>query len=194
MSIIIAMCTYALTMSISPGPVNVITMTSGLNHGIYRTIPFVAGATIGFTLLLFTIGLGAAELTTLFPQFMKAIGYVGAAFMLYMAYKIAFAKGTVSLEEGTEPGFYQGMLLNILNPKAWIASISGVTAFTTKGDPSSLFLFCGLYFVICFIGVGAWAVVGRQAKVLVQTEKHLRLFNIFMGTGLAAVALYLLFV
>ncbi|WP_085904909.1 LysE family translocator [Kiloniella majae] len=194
MSIIIAMCTYALTMSISPGPVNVITMTSGLNHGVYRTIPFVAGATIGFTLLLFAIGLGAAELITLFPQTMQVIGYVGAAFMLYMAYKIAFSTGTISLEERSEPGFYQGMLLNILNPKAWIASISGVTAFTAKGDVSSLFLFCALYFVICFIGVGTWAVVGKQAKILVQTEKHLRLFNIFMGTGLAAVALYLLFV
>lgn len=192
MSIIIAMCTYALTMSISPGPVNVITMTSGLNHGVYRTIPFVAGATIGFTLLLFAIGLGAAELTTLFPHAMQTIGYAGAVFMLYMAYKIASSKGSVSLEEGTEPGFFQGMLLNILNPKAWIASISGVTAFTTKGDPSSLFLFCALYFVICFIGVGAWAVVGKQAKILVQTEKHLRLFNIFMGTGLAAVSMFLL--
>ncbi|MFD2207386.1 LysE family translocator [Kiloniella antarctica] len=192
MSIIIAMCTYALTMSISPGPVNIITMTSGLNHGIYRTVPFVAGATIGFTSLLFCIGLGASELIVLFPTFMLAIGYIGATFMLYMAYKIAFSKGTIALSEENKPGFYQGFLLNILNPKAWIASISGVAAFTTTGDLSSLFLFCALYFFICFIGVGSWAVVGQQAKILVQTESRLRIFNMLMGAGLATVAIYLL--
>ncbi len=194
MSIIIAMCTYALTMSISPGPVNIITMTSGLNHGICRTFPFVAGATIGFTSLLFCIGLGASELIELFPSFMQVIGYIGAAFMLYMAYKIAFSKGTIALGEESQPSFYQGFLLNILNPKAWIASISGVAAFTTKGDVSSLALFCGLYFFICFIGVGSWAVVGQKAKTLIQTESSLRIFNMLMGLGLASVALYLLFI
>ncbi len=152
----------------------------------------MAGATIGFTSLLFCIGIGAAELIALFPDFMQLIGYFGAAFMLYMSYKITFSKGTIALEEGNQPGFFQGVLLNVLNPKAWIASISGVTAFTAKGDVSNLVLFCSLYFFICFIGVGSWAVVGQQAKRLVQTERHLRFFNILMGMGLASVALYLL--
>jgi len=192
MSIIIAMCTYALTMSISPGPVNIITMTSGLNHGISRTVPFVAGATIGFTALLFAIGIGASELIELFPTAMKAAGYIGAAFMLYMAYKIAFSKGSIKIGKQETPSFYQGFILNILNPKAWIASISGVTAFTAKGDMSSLILFCSLYFFICFIGVGSWAVVGKQAKALVQKESQLRIFNKIMGAGLAGVSAYLL--
>ncbi|MCZ4280094.1 LysE family translocator [Kiloniella laminariae] len=192
MTFILAMCTYALTMSISPGPVNIITLTSGLNHGIGKTVPFVAGATIGFTGLLFAIGLGANELTARFPDAMQTIGYIGAAFMLYMAYKITFSGDTLSLGSETKPGFLQGFLLNILNPKAWIASLAGVTAFTVKEDISSLFLFCGLYFVICFVGVGSWAVAGRQAKALIQTESHIRVFNTIMGVALAAVALYLM--
>ncbi|WP_026261597.1 LysE family translocator [Kiloniella laminariae] len=194
MTIILAMCIFALTMSISPGPVNIITLTSGLNHGVGKTVPFVAGATIGFTGLLFSIGLGATELLSRFPDAMRVIGYIGAVFILYMACKIAFSSGTLSLGSENKPGFLQGFLLNILNPKAWIASLAGVTAFTVKGDISTLFLFCGLYFFICFIGVGSWAVAGQQAKALVQTERHLRIFNLVMGAGLAAVAVYLVLV
>ena len=53
MTLIFAMCSFALSMSISPGPVNLVTLSSGINHGFLRTLPFVAGASIGFSLLLF---------------------------------------------------------------------------------------------------------------------------------------------
>lgn len=58
MTLIFAMCSFALSMSISPGPVNLVTLGSGINHGFLRTLPFVAGASIGFTLILFLLDIG----------------------------------------------------------------------------------------------------------------------------------------
>lgn len=191
MSHFIAMSIFALTMSISPGPVNIITLSSGANNGIIRTLPFVSGATTGFTLLLLILGLGAVELIESFPYFMKIMGYAGAAFLLYMAFKIFVATGTMEQQNKKVPSFIEGALLQWLNPKAWIACISGVAAFTTVGNLNSLLLFCGIYLCLCYVGVGFWAVIGAQARHFSKTGGHMPMTNRIMGSGLAFVALYL---
>jgi len=192
MSLILAMSAFALVMSATPGPVNIVTLTSGANYGIARTLPFVSGATAGFTALLLVLGLGAAELLETAPDLMRAIGLLGAGFILYMAVKLITADGALSEGNGKRPGFTDGVLMQWLNPKAWIASVSGIAAFTTQDDFSSLALFCALYFFICYVGVGVWAVIGRQAQVLIRSETRLRWFNRMMGAALAGVGVYLL--
>ena len=192
MSFILAMCTFALTMSITPGPVNIITLSSGTNHGVLRTLPFVTGATVGFTALLFLLGLGVVELFLQYPTLMKAMGYVGTAFILYMAVKIMMSKGAIETVNAQRPHFWQGAMLQWLNPKAWIACMSGLAAFTTKDDAGSLVVFCLVYFALCYVGVGFWAVLGAQAKQLLRTDKQLRFFNIAMGACLFGVAVYLI--
>lgn len=60
------------------------------------------------------------------------------------------------------------------------------------GDHAALAGFCGLYFVICFLGIGGWAVLGNAAVGLVRSERRMRWFNAAMGTLLVGVATYLL--
>lgn len=194
MTLILTICTFALAMSISPGPVNIITLSSGANHGFWRTLPFVSGATIGFTALLFFLGIGAVELIQLYPTAMKAIGYLGTTFILYMAFKIFTSHGTLSIEDIKTPKFHEGALLQWLNPKAWIACVSGITAFTTKGEFSSLALFCGLFFIMCYVSIAFWAVLGSKAQHFLRTNKQQRTFNTVMSTGLTLVAVYLFMV
>lgn len=191
MSFFIAMGIFAFTMSITPGPVNFIALSSGVNNGMVRTFPFVSGATIGFTVLLFILGLGAIELVEAFPFFMTLMGYVGVAFLFYMAYKIFTAIGRTGHQQAKVPSFFEGVLLQWLNPKAWIASISGVAAFTTAGNLNSLLLFCAIYLCICYVGVGFWAVLGAQAKQFLHSERQLSWLNKVMGSGLGLVATYL---
>ncbi len=192
MSLILAMCAFALAMSISPGPVNIITLSSGANHGIARTLPFVSGATVGFTSLLAILGFGAAQAIEHYPRVMDLLGLCGTLFIFYMAYKIATAKGNLALEKRLSPSFLDGALLQWLNPKAWVACLSGVAAFTTQGEYSGLILFCVLYFFICYFGIAFWAVIGTQAKRLIHDERQMRQFNAVMGGGLALVGVYLL--
>lgn len=189
MSSIIAMCAFSFAMSVSPGPVNVITMTIGVNRGLKQAIPFVSGATIGFTLLLLFVGLGLGELAVRFSSLFEGMNYVGAAIIIFMGYKIATSNSQIELKDDAAPTFLQGFLLQWLNPKAWAACLAGISAFNAADSYATLFLFSGIYFTICYVSIGSWAFVGENAFKIFQTPARLRLFNIFMGAGLIIVAI-----
>jgi len=193
MSSIFAMTAFALIMSVSPGPVNVVTLSSGLNFGIFRTLPFVSGATVGFTALLVVFGLGMSQIIEANSTVLIPLKYGGAIYILYMAQKIAFATDTNAPEDQDEsrPSFLDGALLQWLNPKAWLACLSGVASFTVPDDGSSLLLFSTLYFVICFLGVGSWAILGSQVYRRPFINNNRQRLNKILGAGLALVALYL---
>jgi len=198
MSLILAMCSFALSMSISPGPVNLITLSTGINHGFIRTLPFVAGASIGFSLLLFLLGLGLSFGLEALPQFLiMALQGGGALFIAYMGYGMfrSSSKGMDNPQPNKElspPGFAKGFLLQWLNPKAWIACISGITAFQISQSFSLLILFTTLYLVICFASISCWAALGNTLKGNLKNPKVLNNFNRMMGLCLILVASYLL--
>ena len=75
------MCLFGLSMSISPGPVNMITFAQGLNYGFGRALPFVGGAASGFALLLLVVGMGLGELIALNPLLLNLMTIAGTAFI-----------------------------------------------------------------------------------------------------------------
>jgi len=192
MSLIIAMSLFALSMSVSPGPVNLVTFSSGLNYGFMQSLPFVAGAALGFTLLLVVVGLGLGEIIALSPVLMQVLAYTGTAFICYMGYKIATAHPELPGASERQPHFFQGAALQWLNPKAWIASLSGVSAFeATLGN--GLFIFASLYLVICFFSIAVWAFAGARVSGLLYDRSNLQWCNRIMGGLLVIVAIYLLY-
>ncbi|WP_420546789.1 LysE family translocator [Curvivirga sp.] len=193
MSVILAMGGFAAAMSASPGPVNILALTSGLNHGMGRTIPFVTGATIGFTLLLALIGLGFSSIVEGHLIALKFLKYLGSVYILTIAYKLIRASGNIDIEVSSKPSFVKGFALQWLNPKAWVACLAGISAFTTVGDFGSLLLFCSIYFVICFIAIFGWAALGHISEILVNNTRRMRFFNCCMGGLLACTAIYLFF-
>lgn len=193
MSIILAMCLFSFSMSISPGPVNLITLSTGVNHGLRKAMPFVSGATVGFTLLLLMTGLGIGQLAAENKELMNILGYLGAGFIGYMGYKVATADPQLDVGKNKRPTFTQGFLLQWLNPKAWIACLSGVTAFNLTDTDSQLFVFVGLYFFICYSCISSWALMGDRISQVINSRSNLRIFNRVMGTVLIIVALYLLY-
>lgn len=193
MTHLLAMATFAFVLSATPGPVNVLALASGLNHGLFRSVPFVFGATAGFTALLYMIGLVGAQLVESWPVLMQVMKYGGTAYILYMGVKLFGAKTDLTQEKAIRPRFYQGVVLQWMNPKAWIACLSGVAAFVSGADDHMLVLFCVVYFAICFIGVGLWASVGRWGQLVIKQAHHLDLLNKIMGLALFGLAAYLLF-
>ena len=192
MSVIFAMCLFSLSMSISPGPVNLITLSTGVNHGFKNAMPFVSGSTLGFTLLLLMVGLGIGGLASQNQVLLDLLGYGGAAFICYMGYKTIVSKPEILIQSKTRPVFYQGFLLQWLNPKAWIACISGISAFNLADSLPMLLIFVGLYFVICYASIASWALLGDKIKILLTKPGYLQIFNSVMGSALILVALYLL--
>lgn len=184
------MFVFALIGSISPGPVNIIATGAGANFGFIRALPHVLGATIAYTLIVFLVGIGLNEVLAAYPQITATLQYVGGAFLLYMSYQIATAKplNTDVTIEKSPPSLIQGALAQGLNPKAWLVSMSGVSLFVVANSPATLYLlvFCLISFVVCFVGVGAWAAIGHLIRNVLANERHQVCFNRAMGLLLSS--------
>ena len=179
---------FALALSISPGPVNMITLSSGVRRGLAGTLPFVLGASLGFTALLFLLGLGLLELVTQYDALMTVIKTLGTAYICYLAFLLFKSPSSLAASnQGRAPRFYQGVLLQWLNPKAWAACLTGLTFFTTAQQPESLYTFCTIYLVVCICSIGFWAVLGSKSTRLLSTEYRQGLFNKAMSFAAPAV-------
>jgi len=193
MSLLIAMFTFSLAMSISPGPVNMIIVSSGANYGVRKTFSFVSGATIGFTLLLLFIGLGFSKVIDLYPYFLKYLAVVGSLFIVYMGYSIATSKPELDIKENKQPTFIQGFLLQWLNPKAWIACMVGVSLFSTPNSHQEFLTFSLVYFLVCYLSLFSWSLLGNKAAIYLNSEFKLKLFNQLMGGLLIVTSCFLLY-
>ena len=187
----LSMCAFALATSISPGPVNVIALTSGVHHGFRASLRHVTGATVGFTLLLLLAGFGLAELLHRWPTIMDVTRWAGAAFLLYLAWKLWSAGGAVSESAAIRaPSAIYGATLQWLNPKAWIAAIAGMGAYGTGGGTEQIWMFAVLYFAICYASIAVWACAGARLRHVLDDEWRVGLFNRVMSLLLAAGAAY----
>ncbi len=191
MTLLLAMFSFSLVMSITPGPVNMIILSSGINYGAKRTIPYVSGATVGFTLLLLFIGLGFSQFIHAYPFFLTYLAIVGSLYIIYMGYKIASSKPGLEISKKATPKFYEGFLLQWINPKAWIACVSGASIFSSAESYNSFLTFAIIYFIVCYLSLGIWAVLGNKVSYLLKDHFRLRLFNFTMGILLMITAGYL---
>lgn len=135
LSLILPMSAFALVASISPGPVNIIGLSSGARHPLSKGLIFITGATLGFVILFLAIGYGLSTLLVTFPAFEKWLTWAGIAFLLYLSYRLARDDGKINAETiAKAPGFFTGFLMQWLNPKVWIASAASIGAYTNNGE------------------------------------------------------------
>jgi threonine/homoserine/homoserine lactone efflux protein len=185
------MISLSLAMSITPGPVNVIAITSGINNGFKKTLPFVSGAAIGFTTLLICVGFGFISIINTYPIFLNIISVFGSLFIIYLGYKIISSNSKMQLNsDKIVPKFYEGFLLQWFNPKAWIACIAGTSIFSHK--ILELITFIIIYFIICYSSITSWALFGHHATKLLNNDIKLKLFNYIMGVLLIFPTTYFL--
>lgn len=190
---IIAMALFSLTMSLTPGPVNVTTFSSGMNYGFRSTMPFVSGATIGFTLLLVFIGLGIGNLATYFPIMGRVLCYAGALFIGYVGFKIMRANFSIENTSADRPLFRHGVIMQWLNIKAWISCLAGVSAFSAGREYGSLLIFCSIYFFICYASIAVWALAGDVIMKMMKNKRYISAVNTAMGAVLICLAVLILF-
>ncbi|MFW0755254.1 LysE family translocator [Pseudomonas sp. H11T01] len=193
MSLIISMAAFALASSITPGPVNIVALSSGAQFGFRASLRHVAGATLGFVLLLVLMGLGLHEVLLLWPFLTRVVQLAGVAFLLFMAYKLTVDDGRLNTEGADRaPSMFYGAVMQWLNPKAWLACVAGMGAFAANGEASLIWKFAAVYLVVCYVSVGCWAYAGTFLRHYLGNPKGMRLFNRVMALLLAASAIYLL--
>ncbi len=188
----LSMAAFALASSITPGPVNLVALNCGARFGFRASARHITGATVGFTLLLLLIGLGLYELLKRAPILMRGIQWGGVAFLLYMAWRLAVDDGRLEpAAAGNGPSLLDGALMQWLNPKAWLASVAGMGLFAANGDVLRVWLFAGLYFVICYGSIACWAGAGAFLSRYLQEPGRVRWLNRTMALLLAGSAFYL---
>src|SRR5262249_48674900 len=120
---------FAFAMAFTPGPNNIMLMTSGVNFGLRRTQPHWIGVTLGFAFMTMIVGVGVGALVAANPLIYTVLKYGGAAYLLFLAWQIA-ASGAVEGVESARPiSAFEAAAFQWVNPKAWIAVIGGVSAY-----------------------------------------------------------------
>ena len=80
---------FAFVSSITPGPNNTMLLASGVNFGVRRSVPHALGISFGFMVMVLAVGLGLGEVFKAWPPLYTVLRYTGAAYLLYLAWKIA---------------------------------------------------------------------------------------------------------
>ena len=127
---------FATIMVITPGPANLVLMSSGARFGFYKSIPFVIGVTFGK--LFLTLGLGLGFLTLVYSNefLLNGIKILGTVYIFWLSWKILFLKldKSSSSDQAHVPSLTNGLLVHPLNPKAWAMIIAAYTQFTSFGS------------------------------------------------------------
>ena len=116
MQLLPALVAFAFVTSITPGPNNLMLMTSGANFGWTRTIPHMLGVGIGFTVMIVLIGAGLIQVFELWPLTHTILKIASVLFLAYLAWKIANAAPPAAAQDetGTPLTFLQASLFRNL--------------------------------------------------------------------------------
>lgn len=182
MTLLLSMAAFALVSSITPGPVNLVALSSGARYGLRATLAHITGATVGFTLLLVIIGLGLYEVLIRWPLLTTALRVGGVVYLLYLAWLLARDTGQLQADDtASQPSLLGGAAMQWLNPKAWLASVAGMGAFAADGNSTTVVHFALIYLVVCYASIACWAAAGASLQRHLDKPAGVRLFNRVMA-------------
>jgi threonine/homoserine/homoserine lactone efflux protein len=171
---------FVISTAITPGPNNVMLMTSGLNHGIRKSVPHLVGINVGFTLMLIIIGMGLGSAFDSYPLFHQTIKIAGVLYLAYLAWMIAVTPTeTQQLEKAKPITFLQAALFQWVNPKAWVMITGAVGSFTTQSTNIYLqvLMIAGTFAVLGTPCGATWLLSGVSLRRFLENPKYLRIFN-----------------
>lgn len=186
---IFAFFTFSFVAAITPGPSNVMLMLAGVQAGFVRGLYCLCGVVAGMAMMMGSAKIGLGGVIQAYPEALMLLRYVGAAFLLWMAFKIATAPPV--LIEQTSPmtiGFGRAFAFQWLNPKSWIVSVSAASAYNMTQESSLLVQAiwqAGLFALASAPSCAVWLAFGSMMQSALQNERQSRLFNRVMALMLA---------
>lgn len=176
---------FAFSMSVTPGPNNVMLTASGANYGFRRTLPHMLGVSLGFCSLIVVAAMGLGAVFTHYPGLQASLRVVGSGYLLYLAWRIAHAPPPSERApgEGRPLRFHEAAAFQYVNPKAWVMAITAVGTFTLAGEGYAAS--AAAVAVVCTLvnlpSVSLWAGFGVAIARVLRTPAAWRTFNVAMG-------------
>jgi threonine/homoserine/homoserine lactone efflux protein len=187
--LIIAFIVFAAVMFFTPGPNNVMLLTSGLNHGFRRTLPHMAGITFGFAFMIGAVGLGLGTIFIAYPVLQTLLKYGGVVYLIYLAAAIALSEPVTAsaTKQGRPMTFWGAVLFQWINAKGWVMVIGTITAYSAIAAwPWNIAIQVGLSLILGVLSCTAWAAFGSSLRQVLNSRRAVRAFNIVMALLLLA--------
>jgi threonine/homoserine/homoserine lactone efflux protein len=189
---------FAIAMAGTPGPNNAMLTSSGSLWGFRRTVPHMLGISIGFPIMQVCVAAGLGSLLRENPSVLTVLRWLGAAYLLYLAWKIATTQPEPRSSDDPEERrgasrrpmtFLQAALFQWVNPKAWLVTISALaTVASVGGHPSTTraFILAGVFLTVTLPITALWTMVGVGVSRVFTSARALRRFNVAMALLLVA--------
>lgn len=190
--ILIALIGFAFASSITPGPNNLMLMASGANYGLRKTVPHMLGISLGHAFMVAMVGIVLLQVFDTYPVLNTVLVVLSAAYMLWLAWKIANAVPPEAKEVTGKPfTFLQAAAFQWVNPKAWFMAITAISAYAPqdRGIVIGSVIVAFIFASVNLPSVTVWAWMGVQVRRWLGTAKRLRIFNVSMAV-LLVVSLY----
>lgn len=188
-SLFVAFLMFALVMFFTPGPNNIMVLSSGLTYGFRRTIPHIAGITVGFAFMVAAVGFGLGTVFIAFPALQTILKYVGAAYMIYLALQIGTAEPEAPEQDNSRGPmtFWGAALFQWVNAKGWVMVIGTITAYAAiAAFPWNILIQTAVSLAMGTVSTVAWTLFGTALRPILTSPRAVRAFNIVMAILLLA--------
>jgi len=184
-TMILSIASFGLASTMTPGPNNIMLLSSGLTFGYRRTLPHALGINFGFPVMVICVGLGVGKLFEVFPFVYTILKVIGISYLIWMAWHIANTKGSLNTENKKDKPFtfLQAALFQWINPKAWVMAITSTAAFITDHQIASIqvMIISCIYFFCAILSTNSWALGGVMLRRFIQNERLIQILNIAMA-------------
>jgi threonine/homoserine/homoserine lactone efflux protein len=188
-SLLIAFVLFATVMFFTPGPNNIMLLSSGLTYGFRPTIPHIAGITVGFAFMVGAVGLGLGTIFIAYPVLQTILKYAGVVYLIYLAAAIAMS-GPVSADQDNRRGpmtFWGAAMFQWVNAKGWVMVIGTITAYAAISPyPWNIAIQVVLSLFLGALSCTAWALFGSALRPVLTSPRAVRAFHVVMAVLLLA--------
>jgi threonine/homoserine/homoserine lactone efflux protein len=193
-----ALLALTTAASFTPGPNTTLSTALAANYGLKRAMTFVCAVPVGWGLLFSLCAGGVGALVVAMPALRLGIKVLGVGYLLWLAYKIGMANTSNSQlssvdESRLKVTFFQGVMLQFLNIKAWMLALALVAGWIA-GKPDAPSRFLMMFPILLFYAFASnltYAAMGSLLREWLQVGNRLAWFNRFMAAILAVTAAWM---
>ena len=184
---------FVLITTFTPGPANISSASMGVLHGYHKSLTFLLGLVSGFFIVMSLSGFVSATLLRIFPTLEPVLRYVGAAYILYLAFSILKASYTFEAKTVKPMGYLHGLALQVSNPKMLVYAFTLFSTFLAPiaGNASLLLLAVPLLALTAFCATSTWALFGTVIKNYLHSSRARMTVNIILSLFLVYAAIEL---
>ncbi|EKT57271.1 LysE family translocator [Providencia burhodogranariea] len=191
LGLIFSLFTFLFIAAVTPGPNNMLLTSGTANYGFRRSVPLLLGIMLGMQSILYFSAFGVAALLLLYPALHTVMKVAGSLYLLWLAWKTATASYSPLKTDSTASRnvkWYQGGLLQFLNPKAWMMGLGAVGSYSLPGELfiQSIIVMSITVFTVNLIAGLIWMAGGSLIGYFLRSRRAWFIFNLVMGLLTAA--------